>query len=197
MTAKGAATTIEPERSLQRQGRRAAEARATVPDAVYTRDVAVSGELPGDQIVAAFARALRQHAGVNAAYRDAQLERYERVNIGLVLPDGDGSTAVTIADADTKTAADIAAEREELATKVADGSLTAPETSGATASATDLSATGVTAFAPVLTPPHAAALGIGGRRPDGTVTLTLTCDTRVVSPFTAAAVLDALAGALA
>lgn len=196
MTARGEATTIEPERALQRQGRRAAEARATMPDLVMTREVAVSGDHPGDQLIATFARALRHTQGGNAAFRDAQIERYERVNVGVVVADGAGSTAVTIADADTKTAPEIAAERAALAARVADACITAPETSGATCTVTDLSATGVRSFAPVLTPPHAAALGIGGRGADSRITLTLTCDQRILSPFAAADLLDTIADAL-
>jgi len=196
-TAKGATEVREPERSLQLQGRRAAEARATVPDATYMRTIGVGGqERPGDQIIAAFARALRAMPQANAAYRDAQIERYDRVNIGLVLPDGAGSTAVTLLDADALTVDELTALRAELTTKLADGAITAPDTAGATATVTDLSETGLTSFAAVLTPPHATALAIGGVQ-DGSATVTLTVDQRVLSPFAAAQLLDALAPPLA
>lgn len=193
-TAKGTTDVRDPSRALQQQGRRAAEARATVPDATYTREVRVAQqERAGDQIIAAFAQALRAVPHANAAYRDAQIEQYDRVNIGLVLPDGEGSTSVTLLDADALTVDELLALRAELTAKLAGGEITAPDTAGATATVTDMSQTGVTAFTAVLTPPHAVALAIGGRQTSGTVMLTLTCDQRVLSPHTAAGVLDALA----
>jgi pyruvate dehydrogenase E2 component (dihydrolipoamide acetyltransferase) len=188
---KGATETHEPQRSLQQQGRRAAEARATMPDAVITCKVAAADVEHGpNAIIAAFARAIKQTPQANAAYRDAQIERYERVNIGLVLPDGDGSASVTIADADTRSADQIGELRDSLAAKLADRTLTAPDSAGATCSVTDLWATGISSFTAVLTSPHAVALAIGGRQEDGSVALTLTVDLRVVSPHAAAALLD-------
>lgn len=193
-TAKGATEARQPQRSLQQQGRRAAEARATVPDATYTREVAVSQqERAGNHIIAAFARTLRKLPHANAAYRDAQIEQYDRVNIGLVLPDGEGSTSVTLLDADTLTLDELTTVRDELAAKLAEGAITAPETAGATCSVTDLSQTGIQAFTAVLTSPHAVALAIGGRQPNGTIVLTLSADQRVLAPHAAAALLDLLA----
>lgn len=193
-TAKGTTQVREPERSLQQQGRRAAEARATMPDATYTAELAVGHqERAGDRVIAAYAQALRALPQANAAYRDAQIEQYDRVNVGLVLPDGEGTTSVTLLDADTRTIDEITAARAELTAKLADDAITAPDSAGATCTATDLSDSGVSAFAAVLTPPHATALAIGGLRPDGTLTVTLTCDQRVLSPYAASQLLDMLA----
>lgn len=195
-TARGAAEVRAPDRALQTQGRRAAEAKATMPDASCTRTVAAGDGDAGDRVVAALARALRDHPQANASYRDAAVERYPRVNVGLVLAHGDGSTLVTIGDADQKDAGAIAAERGMLAEKAAAGTLTAPDSAGATCSVVDLSGTGVTSVTPILVPPHAIALGIGGVQPDGTLTLSLTWDQRVLGPHAAAALLDAVADGL-
>lgn len=194
---KGDTVIVEPPRSLQQQGRRAAEARATVPDATYTRTVTVTREdAAGDHVIGAFARALRHSPQANAAYRDAQLEQYGRVNVGLVLPDGDGTVSVTLLDADSLSVAELSAVRAELTAKLAAGAIIAPDAAGATCSVTDLSRTGVESFAAVLTAPHAVALAIGGRQPNHTITVTLTADQRVLSPHAAAALLDRLAAEL-
>ncbi|MEI2702358.1 MAG: 2-oxo acid dehydrogenase subunit E2 [Baekduia sp.] len=185
-TAKGTTGTNEPSAALKRQGRRAAEAKATVPATsctiVLDRPVAAPGTL-----IAALASSLREHPEANASYRDAEIERHSRVNAGVLVPDGDGTALVTIFDADTKEASAIDAELAVLAARVASGEITSPETSGATCSVTDLSGSGLASATAVLVPPHAIALAAAGG------SLTLTYDLRLLSPFTAATFLGAVA----
>lgn len=190
MTTRGAATTHEPERSLRTQGRRAAEVRATVPDATIARRAVLAPGDAGALVCAAFARALRATPAANASYRDAEIEVHEHVNVGLVVADGAGTALVTLAAADTKDGATIAAERDLLVADVAAGTLTAPQSSGATCSLIDLTGTGAEEHAPVLVAPHAVALAVCDRAADGSISLVLTWDARVLSPFTAAALLD-------
>lgn len=186
-TVKGATEVVEPRRGQVRAALRAAEVRATVPDTTYTRPHDHDGI---DAVIVAFAKALRAHPQANAAYRDARFERFERVNIAVTVTDADGDeVAVTLFDADTKDAAEIAAARAELGARAAAGELTAPDSAGATAAVSDLTGTGVETFTPLLTMPHAVCLGVTD------VQLSLTCDARVLGPRQAAALLDAVAAA--
>jgi pyruvate dehydrogenase E2 component (dihydrolipoamide acetyltransferase) len=191
-TAKGEGTA-EPLTRAQRQvARRVAESRATVPSFVVTAELgvgAIGPGLVGATVVSACARALLDHPRANATYRGDAVEYHDRVNVGVILETGDAPVSATIASADERDAAAIAAEVAALAAAGRDGSLTPPQTSGATFSVTDLSASGVRAVEPIVLPPQVAALTIGGIDAHGAVTLSLACDARVLSAGQAAALL--------
>ena len=184
-TVKGETTIVEPRRGQARAALRAAEIKATVPEAHYTRRHEHTGS---DAVIAAFARALRTHPEANAAYRDSRFERFERVNVAVTVTDAHGDeVAVTLFDADSMDAATIVATRTELAERAAAGELTAPDSAGATAAVTDLTGTGVETFTPLLTMLHTVCLGVTDSH------LSLTCDARVLTARQAAALLDATA----
>jgi pyruvate dehydrogenase E2 component (dihydrolipoamide acetyltransferase) len=189
-SAKGETTVVDATRGESQLGRRMAESRATIPD--YTVALAVDasaaletcGQLEdrvalGDLVIAACGRALREQPRVNASYRDGRFEQHARVNVGVAV----GTAFPTIFDADVKTAAAIATETAALAERAGSGALTSPELAGATFTVSTLA---VTRFAPIIVPPHAAALAAGApaRRGRGrsVMELTLACDHRIVFP---------------
>jgi pyruvate dehydrogenase E2 component (dihydrolipoamide acetyltransferase) len=97
----------------------------------------------------------------------------------------------TIFDADQRSLGAISSEARRLAERVRAGTITPPELSGATFTVSNLGMYGVTAITPVLNVPQAAILGVGAMRTvlarDGVdvvdralMTLTLTCDHRVL-----------------
>lgn len=204
-TAKGEVTVTELTRPQTQVARRVAESRATVPTIDLTIDVDASaireltapdpdGPVVRDVVVRACGLALRAQPEVNGAYRDARLERYERVNIAIpVTEDVPPLTLVapTIFDADRRSLPEIAADARDLSARARAGELTPPEMSGATFSVWDLGSLGVDRFAALVTPPQAAALAVGAvsERPvarEGklvvrpVVTLTLSCDHRAL-----------------
>jgi pyruvate dehydrogenase E2 component (dihydrolipoamide acetyltransferase) len=196
-TAKGTTTTQELTRAQTAIARRTAESRAIVPDftvrTAVTMDASLSPDGPGVTalVVRACGLALREYPALNGAYRDAQLERYGRVNIGVMV-DAPGTLVVpTIFDADVKDAVAIDAEVAALAARVRSAEITQPEQSGATFTVSNVGMLGVDAIVPVLVPPQAGILGVGAVRERVVVEqgapvvrrvaeLTLVCDHRAV-----------------
>lgn len=204
MADKGEATTVALDAAQQATARRVAEARAVVPDHVVTEAVELPDGAGLDDVLAAVGRALRAHPRLNGVYRDGRIETYERVNLGIVVDDGDSRSVPVLADADTKDAAAIRAERERLEAAARSGELTAAAFSGATFTVSALPAT---RFAALVAPTQSAALAVGRieDRPvvrDGQVVvrrcadLTVTADHRIVYPPAAAAFLAAIAAEL-
>jgi pyruvate dehydrogenase E2 component (dihydrolipoamide acetyltransferase) len=208
-TAKGETTLLELSRLQQVVARRMSEAKATAPDFTLQVDVDMEatvalrstlkelnvdgGRLPSynDFVIKACALALREHPLANAAYRDGAFELHERVNIGFAVAAASALVVPTIFDADTRSLGQIAIESRRLAARVRDGSVTPPELSGGTFSISNLGMFGIDAFVAVLNPPQAAILAVGAlkERPvirDGalcgrhTMTITLTCDHRIL-----------------
>ncbi|HWH96165.1 MAG TPA: 2-oxo acid dehydrogenase subunit E2 [Baekduia sp.] len=185
MSAKGAVETIEPTAAQRTVARRAAEAKATIPDF----QVSVGLDRPEAELaplVAAAGRALREHPSVNAAYVDAKFQRYERAHVGVVLP----GAVPTILDADAKSVASIAQEIAAVREALDAGTLTASAQANATFTIASLAAAGVSAFTAIIAPGHAAALAVGA------TTLTLSADARIVTPTDAALFLQSVRAAL-
>ena len=190
--------------------RRMAEAKATVPEFQVQTEVEMDAALAlraqlkaqagedavvpsvNDLIVKAAALALREHPLANGSYKDGRFELHPRVNVGIAVAAQDALVVPTIADADTRSLGSIATETRRLAGRVRDGAITPPELSGGTFTVSNLGMYGMTAITPVINTPQAAILGVGAARTvlarddDGEIvdhhlmTLTLTCDHRIL-----------------
>jgi pyruvate dehydrogenase E2 component (dihydrolipoamide acetyltransferase) len=213
---KGEPQVVEPSRIQATIARRMAEAKATQPEFTLTVDVdmdaavelrerfkALDGPVVpsyNDLVVRAAALALREHPRANAAFRDGRFELYPQVNVGVAVAAADALLVPTVRDADRLSLGAIARETRRLAAAAREGTLTAPELSGGTFSVSNLGMFGVTQFTAVLNPPQAAILAVGAleQRPvvrGGAVvaghrmTMTLTCDHRILYGADAAAFL--------
>jgi pyruvate dehydrogenase E2 component (dihydrolipoamide acetyltransferase) len=210
-------TVIEPTRVQQTIARRMAEAKATMPDFTVSMDVDMDaavqlrvalkaavddGPAPSynDLVVKAAALALRAHPKVNGAYRNGRFELFSHVNVGVAVAVDGALLVATVVDADRRSLGSIAAETRRLAGAGRDGTLSAGDLSGATFSVSNLGMFGVTQFTAVLNPPQAAILAVGALQQqaivrDGAVapgwrmSLTLTCDHRIIYGADAAAFL--------
>ena len=194
-SARGSTRIEEPTRAQRTIGRRAAEARATIPHLELASDVDATsweasegGWMATALLVAACARALGEFPRANGAYRDGRFELYSRVNIGVTMA---GGTAPTIFDADARSLGELVDLLEALSARAVTGELTPPELAGATFVITDLGSYGVGHPSTILTPGHAAALAAGAMRTvpvvrDGTIvpgkamTVTLVSDSRIL-----------------
>jgi pyruvate dehydrogenase E2 component (dihydrolipoamide acetyltransferase) len=156
-----------------------------------------------DLIVKAAALALRAHPLANGAYQNGHFELHSRINVGLAVATDGGLVVPTIFDADTKSLGTIAGDARRLATSVRDGTITPPELSGATFTVSNLGMYGMTAIAPVINTPQAAILGVGATRSvlqrvnneiadRHLMTLTLSCDHRILYGADAARFLSAI-----
>jgi pyruvate dehydrogenase E2 component (dihydrolipoamide acetyltransferase) len=205
---KGESVIYELTRRQQTVARRMSESRATVPDlelrvevdmsaAVELRerikDVADPAPSINDFVVKAAAVALREFPRVNGAYRDASLETYSRVNVGIAVAAEDALVVPTIFDADRKSLGEVGRDARALASSVRDGTVAPPQLSGATFTVSNLGMHGVDSFSAVINPPQAAILAVGSlkRRPlvdaasgelvaRPTIQLSLACDHRIV-----------------
>jgi pyruvate dehydrogenase E2 component (dihydrolipoamide acetyltransferase) len=218
-TAKGQPELQDLTRLQQVVARRMSEAKATVPEFQVQTEVRMDAalamraqlkELGGDivpsvndLIVKAAALALRLWPRANASYQDGRFELHPRINVGVAVAAQDALVVPTITDADTRSLGSIAAETRRLAERVRTGAVTPVELSGATFTVSNLGMHGMTAIFPVINPPQAAILGVGASRAvpalvDGRLTehqlmtLTLTCDHRILYGADAAQFLNAI-----
>jgi pyruvate dehydrogenase E2 component (dihydrolipoamide acetyltransferase) len=197
---KGEVRIEEPDRSQRSVARRSAETRATVPDLELSTDVDMGASLAlrdrvGCTVTAlllrACARALREVPRANAAYRDGRFELYSRVNVGIAIATGTTYTVPTVFDCDTKSLDVLSQEATRLAERAATGDIAPPDLAGATFTLSNPGALGVGSTAPLIVPPQAAAVAAGAIRevpvvragtivPGHSMTITLTCDHRIL-----------------
>jgi len=88
----------------------------------------------------------------------ARISTSAHVSVAIGLPNG--LVAPTIFDADTLTIEDIAARRSDLIARARNGQLNVREMSGGTITISNLGATAVRFFTPILNTPQVAILGI-------------------------------------
>jgi pyruvate dehydrogenase E2 component (dihydrolipoamide acetyltransferase) len=208
---KGEVRIVEPDRAGRSIARRSAEIRATVPQLELSADVDATASLDLARerdcsltavLVGACATALAESPWANAAYRDGHFELYSRVNVGVTFHGEDVLATAAVLDADRKPLAELHEELERLRGRARSGELTPPEMAGTTFTFTDLGEyPAVHRYAPLVTPPQAAALAAGAIRcipvvRDGTVvpgsimTVSLTCDHRILYGERAGALLQ-------
>jgi pyruvate dehydrogenase E2 component (dihydrolipoamide acetyltransferase) len=187
--------------------RRMVESTTTIPVFSVSADVDVSlvlelrrggdvesGAAPSvnDFVVKAAAQTLREHPRFNASFVDGAVETYSRVNVGIAVATDDALLVPVVADADRRTLAEIAAETRRLADAARRRALTPGDLADGTFTVTNLGMFGVRSFTAIVDPPQAAILAVGGARRAPVedergeirfrdlMTLTLTCDHRVV-----------------
>jgi pyruvate dehydrogenase E2 component (dihydrolipoamide acetyltransferase) len=222
-TVKGDTRRLEPTRTQRLIARRMAEAKATIPEFQVQAEVAMDASLAfrgeskrileaeaptlNDLIVKACALSLRGHPRANGSYVDGGFELHERVNVGIAVAAEQALIVPVVQDADAKALGEIARESRRLAERVRLGTVTPPELSGATFTVSNLGMYGMSAIVPVINPPQAAILGVGALREvlvreAGEVverrllTLTLSCDHRILYGADAALFLAEVKGLL-
>ncbi len=150
------------------------------------RDELKGPELPvswEDLLVAACARALRQHPDVNASLDDDAIVRHPGINVGIATSVPGGLVSPAIVDADQRSLAELISERKRLREGANQGKLRGVELFGATFTISNLGPFGVDRFRALVIPPQAAILACGRvMETDGhpSLALTLSCDHRVL-----------------
>lgn len=217
--AASAVATLEPTtRTQQLIAQRMLESRASVPEFHVEIDVDMTAvaelrqqftqlsDAPpsiNDVIVKAAAVALRRHPRINGSYRDGDYEFHRSVNIGIAVATESSLVVPTIRDADAKSLGAIATEARNLVASARSGRITPVELEGATFTVSNLGMFAITRFEAIIAIPQAAILSAGAiidrpvARGGEVVTrpmmsLTLTCDHRIVYGAHAAAFLAEL-----
>jgi len=220
--APAAASTTEPvavSRMWQVMAQRLTESWTSVPHFYLTREVNASGlvkwrqqlkqRLPEkvtftDLLVKLVAEALRRHPRLNARWEDGQIYENSDINIGLAVAVEAGLLVPVIAGADRLGLSEIAVRRGEVVSRAQAGKLSPAEMSQGTFTISNLGMYGIDAFNAIVNPPQAAILALGqiaervvpiGGQPvvQPMMTMTLSCDHRVVDGARGAEFLRALA----
>jgi pyruvate dehydrogenase E2 component (dihydrolipoamide acetyltransferase) len=198
--ARGGSRRQEPSRSQAIVARRMAEARATVPEFPVSIEVAMGSVIElrrqlktvldpaptlNDFITVAVARTLPANPRLNAGYIDGGFEFFEDVNLGIAVAADDELLVPVIRGADRLSLEDLAAESRRLVERTRSGAITPPDLAGSTFSLSNLGMFGISSFQPIVNPPQAAILGVGGISPavgerPPTMSLTLVSDHRIV-----------------
>lgn len=168
------------------------------------------GSAPGytDYVIAAVARALREHPHVNSQVTPDGIALLPEIHVGLAVALDEGLVVPVVRHADRLGLGDLAAVTARLADSARSGSLTLDELEGGTFSVSALGMFGVDAFTPVINPPNTAILGVGRLRRDlvlvdaaptevTRITLSLTWDHRVFDGAPAAAFAQSIVAHLA
>ncbi len=155
-----------------------------------------------DLITKACAAALMRHPMVNASYLEDEgvIRQHASAHVAIAVAMPEGLLTPVVRDANTKGLTQIAAETRDLATRAKSGQLDPSEYAGSTFTTSNLGMFGISEFTAIVNPPNACILAIGATREtpvveDGAVvpglrmTLTLSCDHRVVDGATGAAFL--------
>jgi len=155
-----------------------------------------------DFIIKAMALALQQVPDANATWTDAGMLRHKYSDVGVAVAIEGGLFTPVIRQAEVKTLSEISNEMRDLAERARKRRLAPHEYQGGTTSISNLGMYGIKTFDAVINPPHATILAVGAaeRRPIvagetlevGTImSVTLSCDHRVVDGATGAALLAA------
>jgi pyruvate dehydrogenase E2 component (dihydrolipoamide acetyltransferase) len=160
-----------------------------------------------DLLVAIVARTLTKHPRLNASWTTERIVSHEDVNIALAMAVENAVVTAVIPRADRTAVADIAVRRRDLAERARAGRLQPADITGATFTISNLGMFEVDAFTAIIVPPQAAILAVGaiadrvvpvdgkpGVRP--MMTMTLSCDHRVVDGARAAEFMRDLAAAI-
>jgi len=158
-------------------------------------------------LIAAAARALRQHQGLNASFAGETIRLFSSIDIGIAVALEDGLIVPVLRDCGSKTLAQIAEAERALVARARGRDLSPEEYTGATFLISNLGKFDVESFIAVILPPAAAALAVGSVREvpvvrDGRVEvghrmmLTLSCDHRVIDGAVAAQFLQTFKQAL-
>ncbi len=158
-----------------------------------------------DLLVALVARALRHHPRMNASWTGDSIRANPDINIGIAMAVSDGVVAAVVPKADGASIGDIAVRRRDLTERARTNRLQPADITGATFTISNLGMYEVDAFTAIIVPPQAGILAVGaitnrvvpidgeagvgiGVRP--MISITLSCDHRVVDGARGAAFLN-------
>ena len=160
-----------------------------------------------DLLTATVARVLRKHPRMNASWTGDAIKANPDVNVGLAMAVSDAVVVGVVPKTDASQLGDIAVRRRDLTERARTNKLQPADITGATFTISNLGMYHVDAFTAIIVPPQAGILAVGamtdrvvpvpggiGVRP--MMTITLSCDHRVVDGARGAAFMHDLVEAL-
>ena len=159
-----------------------------------------------DFVIKAWAAALRRVPAANAIWAEDRILRFRHSDIGVAVALEGGLITPIIRSADTKTLSAISREMKELSTRARERKLKPEEYQGGASAISNLGMYGVREFSAIINPPQSTILAVGAARRQAIETeaggvafasvmsLTLSCDHRVVDGALGAQLLAAFKG---
>jgi pyruvate dehydrogenase E2 component (dihydrolipoamide acetyltransferase) len=156
-----------------------------------------------DFVIKALALALMRVPEANAVFAQDRTLRFDRADIGVAVALEGGLITPVIRSADTKSLSAISGEMRSLAERARDRKLKPEDYQGGTSSISNLGMHGVREFSAIINPPQSSILAVGAvtRRPvetedggirfESAITVTLSCDHRVIDGALGAQLLGA------
>mgnify|MGYP001452706700 CR=1 FL=1 len=144
-----------------------------------------------DFVIKASAMALKKVPNANATYTDEAILLHKHADIGVAVAIDGGLITPIVWKAETKGLKQISAEIKDMAARARAKKLKPEEYQGGTFSVSNLGMFGITSFASIVNQPHGAIMSVGAGEERAVVrggqivvrtmmTVTLTCDHRVV-----------------
>jgi pyruvate dehydrogenase E2 component (dihydrolipoamide acetyltransferase) len=160
-----------------------------------------------DLLIAAAARSLAKHPIVNASWAGDGVRLHPEINVGVAMAVEGGVVVASIPAANAKNIGEIAVLRRDLTERARSGKLRPADITGVTFTISNLGMYQVDSFTAIIVAPQAAILAVGriadrvvpidgkpGIRP--MLTLTLSCDHRVLDGARGALFLNDLAASI-
>lgn len=146
-----------------------------------------------DFILRAVALSLRDHPEVNSGFdsKTQSIIRFHTVDVSVAVSIPEGLITPIVRLADFKGIEELSKEVKFLVKKAKEGTLKPEEYQGGSFTLSNLGMFGIDSFMPIINPPQAAILGVGGSI-EGQMKLTLAADHRVVDGADAARFLATL-----
>jgi pyruvate dehydrogenase E2 component (dihydrolipoamide acetyltransferase) len=157
-----------------------------------------------DFVVRALALALQRVPAANAVWAGDRTLRFRHSDIGVAVALDGGLITPVIRNAETKSLTAISAEVKELSGRARDKKLKPSDYQGGASAISNLGMHGVREFTAIINPPHATILAVGAARRQaiekddggvafvGMLSLTLSCDHRVLDGALGAELLAAI-----
>jgi pyruvate dehydrogenase E2 component (dihydrolipoyllysine-residue acetyltransferase) len=159
-----------------------------------------------DLLISVVAHALEKHPRLNASWNGKGIRFNQEINIGVAMAVEDGVVTGVVRGANKIDLAEIAVQRRDLAERARAGRLRPTDINGATFTISNLGMYHVNAFTAIIVSPQSAILAVGeiadrivaveGKpavRP--VISMTLSCDHRVVDGARAAEFMETVASA--
>ncbi|MGJ3264914.1 MAG: pyruvate dehydrogenase complex dihydrolipoamide acetyltransferase [Salinarimonas sp.] len=158
-----------------------------------------------DFVIKALALALQRVPNANAVWAEDRILKFRHSDVGVAVAIEGGLFTPVIRKAETKTLSAISAEMKDLAGRARVKKLKPEEYTGGTTAVSNLGMFGIREFSAVINPPHATIMAVGAGQQRVVVkddapavvqamTVTLSCDHRVVDGALGAELLAAFKG---
>ena len=117
---------------------------------------------------------------VNSQWHGDQIREYKVVDVSVAVATPTGLLTPVVYNADAKGLKEISSDIKELARLAREGGLTPEQYIGGTFTISNLGSFGIKQFTAIINPPQACILAVGATQENGMMSVTLSCDHRVV-----------------